>query len=211
MTRPVARCGDDCAWLAATPTTPLPRPTPSSSLRTPHPRGPDHGHARHDDAPDTSSSPRPTKSSTSPANCRTTTCTPRTPRCARRSPAKARRWAETELNEFGAHIGTAEYLELGALANRFQPELDTHDRFGNRVDLVKFHPAYHALMKTAIENGLHSSPWSDPRPGAHVARAAKSLHALAGRSGPRLPDHDDLRGRAGAARRSRTSPHSGSR
>src|SRR5690606_20911656 len=58
--------------------------------------------------------------------------------------------------------------------NRFQPELDTHDRFGNRVDLVKFHPAYHALMKTAIENGLHSSPWSDPKPGAHVARAAKS-------------------------------------
>jgi len=83
-------------------------------------------------------------------------------------------WAEAELNAFGAHVGTAEYLELGALANRFQPELDTHDRFGNRVDLVKFHPAYHALMKTAIDNGLHSSPWSDPKPGAHVARAAKS-------------------------------------
>ena len=50
-------------------------------------------------------------------------------------------WAGAELNAFGAHVGTAEYLELGALANRFQPELDTHDRFGNRVDLVKFHPA----------------------------------------------------------------------
>jgi putative acyl-CoA dehydrogenase len=87
-------------------------------------------------------------------------------------------WAEAELRAFGARVGTAEYLELGALANRFQPELDTHDRFGNRVDLVKFHPAYHALMKTAIENGLHSSPWADPKPGAHVARAVKSyLHS----------------------------------
>jgi putative acyl-CoA dehydrogenase len=52
--------------------------------------------------------------------------------------------------------------------------LDTHDRFGNRVDLVRFHPAYHTLMKTAIENGLHASPWTDPRPGAHVARAART-------------------------------------
>jgi putative acyl-CoA dehydrogenase len=87
-------------------------------------------------------------------------------------------WATAELRAFGARIGTAEYLELGALANRFQPELETHDRFGNRVDLVKFHPAYHALMTTAIENGLHCSPWAEPKPGAHVARAAKSyLHS----------------------------------
>ncbi|HEX9208778.1 MAG TPA: isovaleryl-CoA dehydrogenase [Steroidobacteraceae bacterium] len=87
-------------------------------------------------------------------------------------------WAAGDLDAFGARIGTAEYLELGTLANRFQPELETHDRFGNRVDLVKFHPAYHALMSTAIENGLHCSPWVDPKPGAHVARAAKSyLHS----------------------------------
>jgi len=82
-------------------------------------------------------------------------------------------WSDAELLAFGAHVGTAEYLELGTLANRFPPELDTHDRFGNRVDLVRFHPAYHALMRTAIENGLHASPWSTPGPGAHVARAAR--------------------------------------
>jgi putative acyl-CoA dehydrogenase len=87
-------------------------------------------------------------------------------------------WAAADLRTFGARIGTAEYLELGALANRFQPELETHDRFGNRVDLVKFHPAYHTLMTTAIENGLHCAPWVEPKPGAHVARAAKSyLHS----------------------------------
>ena len=81
-------------------------------------------------------------------------------------------WADGALAEFGALAGSAEYLELGVLANRFPPELDTHDRFGNRVDLVRFHPAYHALMKSAVEHGLHSSPWTDPKPGAHVARAA---------------------------------------
>ncbi len=86
--------------------------------------------------------------------------------------------ADAQLRQFGAHVGTADYLELGTLANRFQPELETHDRFGNRIDLVKFHPSYHALMKTAIENGLHGSPWSEPGPGAHVARAAKCyLHS----------------------------------
>jgi putative acyl-CoA dehydrogenase len=87
-------------------------------------------------------------------------------------------WADAELHAFGARLGTAAYLDLGNQANRFQPELETHDRFGNRVDLVKFHPAYHALMSTAIENGLHCSPWVEPKPGAHVARAAKSyLHS----------------------------------
>jgi len=82
-------------------------------------------------------------------------------------------WAHADLSSFGAFVGRAEYLELGALANKFAPELDTHDRFGNRVNLVRFHPAYHTLMRTAIEHGLHSSPWSEPRPGAHVARAAR--------------------------------------
>jgi putative acyl-CoA dehydrogenase len=86
-------------------------------------------------------------------------------------------WAHDDLTVFGRLTGSADYLALGALANRFPPELDTHDRFGNRVDLVTFHPAYHALMKTAIEHGLHSSPWAEPGPGAHVARAARTyLH-----------------------------------
>jgi putative acyl-CoA dehydrogenase len=81
-------------------------------------------------------------------------------------------WADADLLRFGQLTGSAEYLEQGHLANKHQPELETHDRFGNRIDLVKFHPAYHRFMGTAIEHGLHSSPWTDPRPGAHVARAA---------------------------------------
>ncbi|MEO8118536.1 MAG: isovaleryl-CoA dehydrogenase [Rhodoferax sp.] len=86
-------------------------------------------------------------------------------------------WAERELTEFGQLTGSAAYLELGQLANKFPPELETHDRFGHRIDLVKFHPAYHQLMATSIEHGLHASPWTVPGPGAHVARAAKTyLH-----------------------------------
>jgi putative acyl-CoA dehydrogenase len=86
-------------------------------------------------------------------------------------------WAERELTEFGQLTGSADYLELGQLANKFIPELETHDRFGHRIDLVKFHPAYHQLMATSIKHGLHASPWTAPGPGAHVARAAKTyLH-----------------------------------
>src|SRR3984885_5441585 len=83
-------------------------------------------------------------------------------------------WATGGLGAFGEHAGSAELLGRGTLANKNPPELDTHDRYGRRVDLVRFHPSYHALMKASIEEGLHSSPWSDPGEGAHVARAARS-------------------------------------
>ncbi|MFO7550557.1 MAG: acyl-CoA dehydrogenase family protein [Haliea sp.] len=86
-------------------------------------------------------------------------------------------WAEADLRAFGGKVGAADYLQLGFDANRYTPEFDTHDRFGNRVDLVSYHPAYHTLMDTALSHGLHSSPWTDPQTGAHVARAAHSyLH-----------------------------------
>jgi len=82
--------------------------------------------------------------------------------------------AANSLAAFGARAGSSAFLELGALANKNPPELDTNDRYGRRVDLVRYHPAYHALMQASIEDGLHSSPWTDPGEGAHVARAARS-------------------------------------
>ena len=87
-------------------------------------------------------------------------------------------WADESLSAFGHDVGRAEYLQLGFAANKYTPEFDTHDRFGNRVDLVSYHPAYHTLMDTAIRHGLHASPWTEPRAGAHVARAAHTyLHS----------------------------------
>ena len=81
--------------------------------------------------------------------------------------------AERALLEFGALTGSPEMVELGFQANENKPRLFTHDRQGRRIDEVRFHPAYHRLMQVAIENGLHSSHWTDPGPGAHVIRAAK--------------------------------------
>ena len=74
--------------------------------------------------------------------------------------------------------GTAQMQEQAALANRNPPVLQTHDRYGHRIDRVDFHPAWHSLMAAGVGAGLHSSPWADPKPGAHVARAAAfMLHA----------------------------------
>jgi putative acyl-CoA dehydrogenase len=82
-------------------------------------------------------------------------------------------WATDELIASGELTGRTEFIELGFQANENKPSLRTHDCHGHRVDLVSFHPAYHQLMRTSIENGLHSSPWTDSKPGAHVVRAAK--------------------------------------
>ncbi|MGD1066502.1 MAG: acyl-CoA dehydrogenase family protein [Vulcanimicrobiaceae bacterium] len=81
-------------------------------------------------------------------------------------------WAEDGLHELGTLAGSEEAIAWGFEANRNEPELRTHDRFGNRIDEVAFHPSWHRLMETAIAHGLHGSPWRDPRPGAHVARYA---------------------------------------
>lgn len=76
------------------------------------------------------------------------------------------------VREVGAISGRAETIELGRLANEIPPKLRTHDRFGNRIDEVEFHPAWHELMSMHVSHGLHALPWRDPQPGAHVARAA---------------------------------------
>ena len=81
-------------------------------------------------------------------------------------------WHEADLARFGAELGSAEVLHLGELANRHTPELNTHDRFGNRIDAVEFHPSWHELLRILRREGLHALPWIEPRSGAHVARAA---------------------------------------
>ena len=82
-------------------------------------------------------------------------------------------WAQTELFAYGARTGSAEVIELGFLANEYKPKFISHDRQGYRIDQVQYHESYHRLMTMAFEEGLHSSPWTRPGPGAHVSRAAK--------------------------------------
>ncbi|MGA5651489.1 DNA alkylation response protein [Streptomyces seoulensis] len=96
-------------------------------------------------------------------------------------------WAEEGVRLLGLRAGGAEAQEWGELANRHEPELRTHDRYGNRVDEVEFHPSWHHLMRTAVAEGLAGTPWAEDRPGAHVARTAGGLvwgHTEAGHGCP---------------------------
>ena len=82
------------------------------------------------------------------------------------------------LRDWSAKLSALETYALADAANRNPPTLRTHDRRGERVDDVVFHPAWHALMQLATSAGEHCAPWQAPGPGAQVARAAMYyLHA----------------------------------
>ena len=83
-------------------------------------------------------------------------------------------WYATDLHRLGRLAGSQEAQRWGEEANRVEPVLRTHDRYGHRIDEVEFHPSWHALMDVAVSEGIAGAPWADPRPGAHVARAAAS-------------------------------------
>ncbi|MDF3299357.1 acyl-CoA dehydrogenase family protein [Streptomyces tropicalis] len=96
-------------------------------------------------------------------------------------------WAEEDLRRLGLQAGSAQVQEWSELANRHEPELRTHDRYGNRIDEVDFHPSWHHLMGAAVAGGLAGAPWADGRAGAHVARTAGALvwgHTDAGHACP---------------------------
>jgi putative acyl-CoA dehydrogenase len=81
-------------------------------------------------------------------------------------------WGVERAKETGAAAGSAEAWEHCLRAEHNEPQLRTHDRYGNRIDEVELDPSWHWLLRGAIERELHSLPWRDPRPGAHVVRAA---------------------------------------
>ncbi len=73
----------------------------------------------------------------------------------------------------GALAGSEEAQTWARQANENPPQLHTHDRYGNRIDEVEFHPAYHELMRIATRFGLHATPWRAEEANAHTLRAAK--------------------------------------
>lgn len=81
-------------------------------------------------------------------------------------------WADAQLHDVGALVGSASFQDDARLANTLTPVLNTHDRWGNRIDEVEFHPAYHRIIGAAVAHGAHTSAFARPRQGAHVARAA---------------------------------------
>jgi putative acyl-CoA dehydrogenase len=81
-------------------------------------------------------------------------------------------WAEDRVSAAGEFAGSARAIRWGFEANENPPKLKTHDRYGNRIDEVEFHPAWHELLAAGVGFGAHALPWREPQPGAHVARAA---------------------------------------
>jgi putative acyl-CoA dehydrogenase len=82
-------------------------------------------------------------------------------------------WATELLTTMGRQAGSAQAIQWGFEANTYEPVLRTHDRVGQRVDEVTYHPAWHQLMKTSLAAGAHSLAWhEETRPSRHVARAA---------------------------------------
>jgi len=83
---------------------------------------------------------------------------------------------QDQLSAHGGTWGTPETFELGRIANQSVPVLKTHDPNGVRIDMVEFHPAYHALMRRSVAAGLHASIWDAADAEANfrtVARAAR--------------------------------------
>lgn len=88
-------------------------------------------------------------------------------------------WDGEDLARIGLQLGSQESLELGRLANANPPELLRYDAAGQRLDQVRFHPAWYVLMQELVNHRVHNLPWQeDARIGSFVARAARFiLHA----------------------------------
>ena len=96
-------------------------------------------------------------------------------------------WARPQLAQFGRLMGDRQSIALGFQANENPPVLHTHDRFGNRIDEVEFHPSWHELLRMSIEHGIHNLPWREAREGAHVARSALMMLASQNEAGHGCP------------------------
>jgi putative acyl-CoA dehydrogenase len=80
-------------------------------------------------------------------------------------------WGVDRMRDTGELAGSPEALEHSERAERNEPILRTHDRYGHRIDQVELDPSWHWSLRQAIEREIHSLPWRDPQPGAHVVRA----------------------------------------
>jgi putative acyl-CoA dehydrogenase len=96
-------------------------------------------------------------------------------------------WVRERAAELGRFVGGEPQQLWGPQANENRPVLKTHDRYGNRIDEVEFHPAWHKLMRMGVENELHSLPWTSEQPFAHTARAALYMTAMQAEAGFACP------------------------
>jgi len=96
-------------------------------------------------------------------------------------------WVSERASALGRVVGGEPQQSWGTLANENKPVLHTHDRYGNRIDEVEYHPAWHKLMALGVEHELHSLPWTSAEPFAHTARAALYMTAMQAEAGFACP------------------------
>lgn len=114
-------------------------------------------------------------------------------------------WGAERVAETGRAAGSPEARDHGLRAERNEPRLLTHDRYGARVDQVELDPSWHWLLGGAIDRGLAGLPWREREPGTPAAgKAAGISGAISGASGAATPTVDGVSattpvlGRAGA-------------
>jgi putative acyl-CoA dehydrogenase len=96
-------------------------------------------------------------------------------------------WVRERASALGRLVAGEPQQQWGRLANENTPVLHTHDRYGNRINEVEFHPAWHKLMQLGVEHELHSLPWTSEEPFAHTARAAMYMTAIQAEAGFACP------------------------
>jgi putative acyl-CoA dehydrogenase len=80
--------------------------------------------------------------------------------------------APEPLAAVGAVVGSAQFQEDARQAHKYPPVLRTHGKYGERIDEVEYHPAYHRILGQAVAAGAHTSAWAEPGPGANARRSA---------------------------------------
>jgi putative acyl-CoA dehydrogenase len=98
-------------------------------------------------------------------------------------------WIAERASALGRFVGEQDGPQdlWGRLANEHKPVLHTHDRYGNRIDEVEFHPAWHQLMTMGVEHELHALPWRSEEPAPHAARAAIYMTGMQAEAGYACP------------------------
>jgi putative acyl-CoA dehydrogenase len=85
---------------------------------------------------------------------------------------EAGEWLDRRAEALGAAVGSEEVLAWGEAANRHPPEFAPFDRYGRRLDEAEFHPSYHALMRLAMDHGVHDVAWTVDEVSSHAGHAA---------------------------------------
>ncbi|WP_297321938.1 acyl-CoA dehydrogenase family protein [uncultured Bartonella sp.] len=63
------------------------------------------------------------------------------------------------FEEIGAYVASREAQDLARLANIHRPTLRRENEWGDNIQQLEIHPAYHALLRRSRQAGLCSSLW----------------------------------------------------